>query len=201
MSTAIVLMPQLHQPRPTGLFVAASSPIATAAAAIDPTRRKGPHRLRLVQACAVEPAAPTDNLVQMPLRVQPQLAFYRVYTEAMLQRYFKMSFEAGRVSSLLGQDMFKGRVSNCKVTGFDDVVIFVEDVNKCLAQLDPGQRLLIRRIALEGYTHSETAAMHGLALRTVYRKYEASVDRLTRFFLDRNLMKNLEDPATTGSFK
>lgn len=33
---------------------------------------------------------------------EPQVAFYRKYTEALLRRYVRMSMEAGKVPSLLG---------------------------------------------------------------------------------------------------
>jgi DNA-directed RNA polymerase specialized sigma24 family protein len=68
-------------------------------------------------------------------------------------------------------------------------VIFVEDVAKCLTQLDPGQRHLVRRISLEGYTQGETAAMLGIPMRTVVRRYADATDRLTRLFLERKLLK------------
>jgi hypothetical protein len=55
--------------------------------------------------------------------VGPEMAFYRKYTEAMLQRYVRMSMEAGKVPSLLGQEMFRGRVTSYRVESFDDVVI------------------------------------------------------------------------------
>ena len=55
--------------------------------------------------------------------VEPQMAFYRKYTEAMLRRYMRMSMEAGKVPSLLGQEMFHGHVTSYRVESFEDVVI------------------------------------------------------------------------------
>ena len=167
-----------------------------------PGRRKGPHSLRLVQARAAEPAAqlalvpkpqPQPAPRALPVRPQPQLAFYRKYTEAMLRRYLKLSMEAGRVPSLIGQDMFRGNVSHCSVSGFDDVVIFVADINKCLAKLTPGRRYLVRKIAIEGYMMGEAAAMKGLSLRTVLQRYTEAIDQLTQLFLDRKLLNSMED--------
>jgi hypothetical protein len=61
---------------------------------------------------------------ELPLEPVPaELAFYRKYTEAMLLRYFSMSMEAGRVPSLLGKEMFQGRVTNYVVHSFEDVVM------------------------------------------------------------------------------
>ena len=170
--------------------------------------RKGPHRLRLVQAVgemraaeaaqamlsAQKPAAARGPIL---LRRQPQevagvsYEFYRQYTEAMLRRYVKHSMEAGRVPSMLGRELFRGHVSDYKVRSFEDVSNFVIDVERCLKTLDPGQQHLVRRIALEEYTMEETAAMLGMSLRTVVRRYRESVDRLTRVLLERGMMQPL----------
>src|SRR6202044_3082526 len=103
-------------------------------------------------------------------KTAPELAFYRKYTEGLLRRYLKMSMEAGRAPSLLGREMFRGKVTNYRVHAFDDVVIFVHDVETCLAKLDEGQQYLIKRIALQEYTYVETAGMMGLCVKTVTRR-------------------------------
>src|SRR5580704_14745053 len=82
----------------------------------------------------------------------PELAFYRKYTEGMLRRYMRLSMETGRVPSLIGQPMFRGRVTSYRVRSFEDVVIFVYDVEKCLARLDARSQELIARISLQEYT-------------------------------------------------
>ncbi len=119
----------------------------------------------------------------------PELAFYRKYTEGMLRRYMRLSMEAGRAPSLLGREMFRGKVTNYRVHGFDDVVIFVHDVDRCMAKLDEEQQHLIRRIALQEYTQGETATILGLSLRTVVRRYAEALDRLTGIFLERRLLE------------
>ena len=176
MSTAMMILPKVW----------ATASVSAAARAVN--ERKGPHSLRLVQAYAKPVAVP---VVQVPLRVQPEMAFYRKYTEGMLRRYAKLSLESGRVPSLLGREMFRGNVTSCRVNAFDDVVIFVHDVANCMEKLGKGQQHLIRRIAVEEYTLGETAAMLGIPLRTVNRRYAEALDRLTRLFLDRELMHPL----------
>jgi len=115
--------------------------------------KKGPHSLRLVRAEALT-AAPAGVEEAVPVAEAkapaPKMAFYRKYTEAMLRRYQTMSMEAGRVPSLLGRELFRGNVSSYTVHSFEDVVIYVHDVERCLARLDPGQQHLVRRIALQG---------------------------------------------------
>jgi DNA-directed RNA polymerase specialized sigma24 family protein len=118
--------------------------------------------------------------------------FYRSYTETILRRYSKMSMEAGRVSSLLGRELFRGDVTSYKVHGFDDVVIFVHDVEKCLAKLDNGQQQLIERIAIQEYSQGEAAEMMGLSLRSVLRRYGEALDRLTQLLLEAGLLYSMK---------
>ncbi len=124
-------------------------------------------------------------------RLAPELAFYRKYTEGLLRRYLKLSMEAGRAPSLLGREMFRGKVTHYRVQCFDDVVIFVHDVEQCLKLLDRDQNLLITRIALQEYTQVEAAEMLHLPVRTLIRRYEYALDRLTRVFLERRLLEPL----------
>jgi hypothetical protein len=92
--------------------------------------------------------------------VEPRLAFYRKYTEGMLRRYMRFSMEAGRVPSMLGQE-----------------------------RLDRLQQLLITRIAVQEYTQGETAAMLEVSLRTVIRRYNKAIDRLTAIFLEKKMLE------------
>jgi hypothetical protein len=138
--------------------------------------------------------------VEDPRRpVEQQMAFYRKYTEAMLRRYVRMSMEAGKVPSLLGQEMFHGNVTSCRVESFDDVVIFLHDVGKCLERLDEEQQHLILRIALQQYTLGETAELMGLKPRTVVRRYGLAVDSLTRVFLGVKMLEPLKCCQGGGS--
>jgi hypothetical protein len=125
------------------------------------------------------------------IRVAPELAFYRKYTEALLRRYIKLSMESGRAPSLLGREMFRGKVTQYRVRCFDDVVIFVHDVERCLQLLDAEQNLLITRMALQEYTQTETAEMLRLPVRSLLRRYEHALDVLTKLFLERRLLEPL----------
>jgi predicted DNA-binding protein (UPF0251 family) len=118
----------------------------------------------------------------------PELAFYRKYTEAMLRRYVRLSLSVGRMPALLGHDVFRGRMSTYRVTSFEDSVIFVYDVEKCLKKLDPFSRELIRRIGLQEYTQGEAADLLRVSLRTVVRRYGEAVDRLTQILIDHRLL-------------
>lgn len=128
----------------------------------------------------------------------PGTAFYRSYTEAMLRRYGVLSLESGRVPSLLGREMFRGKVTSYRVHGFDDVVIFVHDVERCIQQLSPEQQRLILRIGVQEYTFQETASMLRLSLRSTERRYMQALDELTGIFLDRRLLERIGGKPCQG---
>lgn len=144
--------------------------------------------LPLVWATDAQAQAPQPKPAEP---VPPRLAFYRKYTEAMLRRYAHMSLELGRVPSLIGRDMFRAKVTNCAVHGFDDVVIFVHDIEQCLKKLDPEKQKLLHRIGVQQYTFKEVAPLMHLPDRTLVRRYGQALDSLTRILLDRKLLNPL----------
>ncbi len=117
------------------------------------------------------------------------IAFYRKRTELILRRYMLVSLQTGRVPSMIGNCVFRGKASNYRMHNFEDAVIFLFDVEKCLKKIDPWGRELISRIALQEYTQEETAQLLGESLRTVIRKYADTLDELSRIFLDLELLK------------
>ena len=146
------------------------------------------------------PQAVLRNAVEVPRKpVEPQMAFYRKYTEALLRRYVRMTMETGKVPSLLGQEMFHGNVTSYRVESFEDVVIFLHDVGKCLERLDAEQQHLISGIALQQYTLGETAELMGLKPRTVVRRYCQAVDSLSRVFLSVKMLDPLKCCQGGGS--
>lgn len=71
---------------------------------------------------------------------------------------------------------------------FEDAVIFLFDIEKCLKKVDPFGRELIARIALQEYTQEEVAQLIGQSPRSVTRKYLETLDVLSRIFLDLELL-------------
>ena len=134
---------------------------------------------------------PRSTAVQ--LAPVPQLQFYRKYTESMLRRYTRFAMESGRVPSMLGQEMFRSKVTSYQLHSFDDIIIFVHDVDRCLRQLGAMEQLLITRIGMQEYTHDETAGMMGLTRRTVVRRYAEAVDALTGIFLAARLLEPIKE--------
>ena len=192
MSAALVIRPHL---------LVLETVHATEALPQTKPERKGKRSLQLVQAYPRNPGLPEQVETAREASLLPTTIdhagypFYRKYTEGMLRRYGKLSMESGRVPSMLGQEMFRGKVTNYKVKGFDDVVIFVHDVERCLKGMTLVQQHLIERIVLQGYTQGETAALLGIPLRTIVRRYNAALDELTRLFLRRKILQSLSAGA------
>jgi hypothetical protein len=116
------------------------------------------------------------------------LAFYRKHTESLLRQYMQRSMELGKTPSILGNCMFRGKVSSRQLHNFEDTVIFVFDIEKCLKSLDKFSQEVIARVALQEYSQGETAAMTGQSLRSIARKYVEAIDRLTEIFLEYELL-------------
>lgn len=115
-------------------------------------------------------------------------AFYRKRTEGLLRRYMRASMEMGRTPSLIGTTIFRGRASSYRLRTFEDCIIFIFDVEKCLKRLDAESRELIARIALQEYTYEETAKMTQQSERSVGRKYAGALDCLTNILIDADIL-------------
>ena len=126
----------------------------------------------------------------VPARVPADgIAFYRKRTELLLRRYMFVSLQTGRVPSLIGKSVFRGKASSYRMHNFEDAVIFLFDIEKCLKKLDPFSQELIARIALQEYTQEETAHLVGHSVRSIIRKYAETIDTLSRIFLDLELLE------------
>lgn len=117
------------------------------------------------------------------------IAFYRRRTELLSRRYMLVSLQTGRVPSLIGNCVFRGKASSYRMHSFEDAVIFLFDIEKCLKKIDPFGRELIARIALQEYTQEETAELIGRSLSQVKRRYADVLDELSRIFLDLELLE------------
>ncbi|HEY2469401.1 MAG TPA: hypothetical protein VGI45_16390 [Terracidiphilus sp.] len=126
-------------------------------------------------------SAPTDPEQDMVAESLPEisLAFYRKHTEKMLRRYLYASMLVGRAPVILGEPISRGWVSCHRIKTFEDAVIFVLDIERCLKRLGAFDRAILSRIALQEYTHVETAALLRVSPRTVSHKYPMALDRLT----------------------
>ena len=135
-------------------------------------------------------ATVTEPRVERHTRLRPLggLAFYRKSTEILLRKYMRVSMDMGRVPSVMANTVLRGRASSRRINNFEDAVIFVIDVEKCLKRLDGFSQELVARIALQEYTQAETAELMQQGVRSVTRRYGEVLDRLTSIFLDAKLL-------------
>ena len=124
---------------------------------------------------------------------------YRRRTIALLRRYSRASVEVGRLPSLLGREFFRSRVTSYTMRNFEDVVIFVTDMEQAIGKLDALEKKLLAMNVLEEYTIPEVARLLGRNQRMVERLLQDALDQLSRILLAAGLMERL--PSTTRGQK
>jgi len=150
---------------------------------------KTPHHL---PNAAEGPAGTAEEqLDRIPSR---SLAFYRKHTEKLLRRYLYSSMLVGRAPSILEKPMDRGWASYRRLETFEDSVIFVLDMERCLDKLEKLDRQLIARVVLQEYSHSEASLLLGLSTRFACARFGLALDRLTEMLLDKGILKL---PSTT----
>ena len=117
---------------------------------------------------------------------------YRGRTVAMLRRYMRYSIETGRLPSLLGREFFRAKVTAYTVVTFEDRVIFVHDMEKCLDRLDEFSRQLIARHILQEHDRWATAKLLHCNEKTVRRYTPVVLDVLSEILIEVGLMKRLD---------
>jgi hypothetical protein len=116
---------------------------------------------------------------------------YRGRTVAMLRRYMRYSIETGRMPSLLGREFFRAKVTSYTVVTFENRVIFVHDMEKCLGRLDEFSRQLIARHILQEHDQVATAKLLHCTERTVRTYIPIVLDVLSEILVDVGLLERL----------
>jgi len=116
---------------------------------------------------------------------------YRRRTIALLRRYSRASVEVGRLPSLLGREFFRSRVTSYTMRNFEDVVIFVTDMERAIKKLTPLEKKLLGMYVLEEYTVPEVSRLLGRNQRMVERFIQDALDQLSRILLAGGLMDKL----------
>lgn len=124
---------------------------------------------------------------------------YRRRTVALLRRYARASVEVGRLPSLLGREFFRSRVSSYTMKNFEDIVIFVADMERAIDKLSPIEKKVLAMNILEEYTIPEVARLLGCQQRQAERLLQDALDQLTRILLRARLMDKL--PLSEESYK
>ncbi len=121
----------------------------------------------------------------------PDLWLYRDRTSAILRRYLRLAVEVGRLPALLGREFFRTRVTSYHTQTFEDTVIFVHDVERCLGLLNNTEIELIAVIVMHEHAHYEAARMFRCTRRTIVRSYGDALDKLSEIFLDREILSRI----------
>jgi len=117
---------------------------------------------------------------------------YRARTVQMLRRYLRYSIETGRIPSVLGGECFRAKMTTYSVGTFEDRVIFVHDMEKCLVKLDEFSRQLIARHVLQEHDQEATGKLLHCTERTVRTYVPVVLDLLSQILVDVGLLERLE---------
>jgi hypothetical protein len=118
----------------------------------------------------------------------PELSVYRNHCVALLRRYFSMSVEVGRLPAILGRELFTTRTETYHAHSFEDTVVFVIDIERCLDRLHPFDRQLIALIVLQEYTQDEVARILRLTERQVRNRLCDAIDAVSAMFLEKRML-------------
>jgi hypothetical protein len=149
------------------------------------TWRQNENRASKPKLVAAPEARPKPQTESSPV---VSLAFYRKHTESMLRRYLYASIQVGRAPSILSDPVARGWASSRPIRTFEDAVIFVLDIEKCLEHLSPLDRQMLSRIVLQEYTQAEAATLLGMSVRAISYKFPQALDRLTEKLLAAGLL-------------
>lgn len=116
---------------------------------------------------------------------------YRPYTRALLQRYFRMAVDIGRLPSILGGLCFRARVSSYKLNTFEDAVIFVHDIERVFDRMERHFLEIIAGVVLLDYSIPEAALRLGITVQRAERRYAAALDSLAAILLEVGLLRPL----------
>lgn len=113
---------------------------------------------------------------------------YRQYTILLLRRYFRLSVDMGRLPSVLGREFFRAKVTSYKMHTFEDAVVFVHDMERCVEKLTAEEKRLLAGIVLMDYSQSEIARLLGISRGAIARRYHCMLDRLTGLLVETGMI-------------
>jgi len=116
------------------------------------------------------------------------LAFYRKQTESLLHRYLYASMQVGRAPSILSDSVGRGWASSRPVRTFEDALIFVLDIERCLSRIGWLDREILSRIVLQQFNQVEVTPLLGVSVRAISYKLGTALDRLTEQLLAAGLL-------------
>ena len=119
---------------------------------------------------------------------ESELSLYRGETAALLRRYVRASVEVGRLPSVLGWEFFRSKGSSNTNRNFEDVVIFVTDMERAIDKLTALDKKLLFMNVLEEYYIPDMARLLSCNERTVRRGLQNALDNLSELLLAGEMM-------------
>ena len=130
-------------------------------------------------------------------------SFERTRTMALLHRFLRTAMSLGRMPSLVGREIFRARVRSSPPSAFEDSVLFVCDVEKCVAQLAPFDQRLIAYCILENRSEWEASRQFHASQGFISRHLANALDTLHLTFCQKGILPPLPEgfggKSSTGS--
>ncbi len=127
-------------------------------------------------------------------------SFERSQTMNLLLRFFRTALLLGRMPSLLGREIFRSRMDCKPARAFEDSVLFVCDVERCLRELEPLDQRILAFCILEDHSEWDAARRFHCHQGEVSRRLGRSLDALYETFCRIGLMKRV-DPSVRSADK
>ncbi len=109
----------------------------------------------------------------------------------LLVRFVRLSLLVGRMPSLLGREVFREPAQPQRSRAFEDAVLFVCDVERCLRQLEPLDQRLIAYCIIEDRSEWEAARRFRRSQSEVSRRLGRTLDLLHETFCRLGLLPRL----------
>jgi hypothetical protein len=126
-------------------------------------------------------------------------SFERARTMALLHRFLRTALSIGRMPSLVGREIFRTRVHAHPPSAFEDSVLFVCDIEKCIAQLNPLEQRLIAYCILENRSEWEASRQFHASQGFISRHLGHALDFLYLTFCQRGILKPLPEALRSAS--
>jgi hypothetical protein len=106
----------------------------------------------------------------------------------LLLRFLCVALNMGRLPSLVGREVFGSKMAREPSCAFEESVIFVCDVEQCLAELEPFDRRLVVLCIFENRSEWEAARQLGRCQADISRLLKDCLDRLYATFVRKRLL-------------
>ncbi len=120
---------------------------------------------------------------------RPEVLCFRGQTLAIMRHFFELSSQVGRLPSLLGREFFRAKVSHHAIPSFEEQVVFVRDVELCLARLSDEHGEMITLVGLYDFSRDEIAEMLRCSKTWVQQHVVQAVDALSEIFLQTGVLR------------